>query len=176
MPESPQKDRPAIQEHLINSLMAVNDDEQLSYLIKEIEKVKIAREADIFILITLCLSEYPAIINHLRRKNLENLYDACFSQAKAQDLFEILEIPANSKIKEFIYAYIKQLTDQYKMKTQPSPRHLLDVFVQFIIETNRPLDKNPPKLLRYLIQDYTNFTAKQQEAEQVKLGKPLTRL
>ncbi len=166
------KNPASIQETLINSLIALNDTGHLTHLINELHERKISQEAEIFILISLCIDSYPEIINHLQRQSLEQLYDTCFSNATPQELFDILERPINSKAKDLLYAYIKQLVSKYKLtdkKKQSTPaKKLLDTFVQFIIEDQGSQSKKKPSnVVKYLLGDYIRFTGEMQKAEKV---------
>lgn len=168
------KNKAPIQDHLIDSLMKLNDsnDPELIYLIKELQKVKIVRESDVFIFITLCLESYPEIINHFKRQSLEALYDACFSEANPEELLDILNKPVNSKVKELIYHYVKDLVDKHKKKNAPPPRNLMERFIQHNLSDKRNQGDQPSKLVSYLLQDYVRFAKKLQENEEVKLRKP----
>jgi len=169
MPDLLRKNLSSIQENLMRSLMMLNESGHLTHLIKEIGERKIDKAADVFILISLCISSYPEIINHLQRQNLENLYDECFSKVQPQELFDILEKPINDKVKELLYAYIERLVNKYKMvnkKTDSKPaKHLLELLAHHITSNYQPQNKNPPRLVQYLLDDYIHFVSEAQKME-----------
>lgn len=157
--------RSSIQEHLVNSLIALNDNGKLTDLIREVQKVKISREAEVFILITLCLDTYPELINHLERQSLEELYDACFLQTNAQELLDILEKPLNSKVKSLLYPYIKSLAEKQKKKNVSALQNLLEVFVQYNMDESE--NKTVTNVGQYLLDDYARFVENEQVNESV---------
>lgn len=180
MPDLLGKNLPPIQEKLISSLMAiaVKDNGQLMDFIRELQKTKISRETEIFLVISLCIYNYPELINHPRRGNLEELYDSCFKNP--QEMLDILENSMNSKAKEILYAYIKKLAAKYKAtlkkKDPPPVKHLLDDFVQHVVSNYDPRHhKIPPKIISYLLEDYARFAAQLEKNQPTPPRKALKR-
>lgn len=169
MPNLLRKNSSSLRENLIRSLLAVNDQGQLTYLINELKEREINGWAAVFCFITLCFDCHPELINHPKRQKLEKLYDACFANTSPQELFEILNKPENNKIHESLSSFIQHLIESGQPPSRQNPlltKSLLDNYIEFTIEqAGQPQSqKIPHKIALYLLHDFRRFIVEKEKA------------